>query len=58
MLLMRMELRWIVVDEELFAIKTISSRTQFVMNKPSERRNPVMHPDIDKRNSKDIYMGL
>ncbi|CEI96764.1 hypothetical protein RMCBS344292_10918 [Rhizopus microsporus] len=48
----------VVVDEELFAIETISSRTQFLMNKPSERPNPVMHPVMDKRNSEDIDMEL
>lgn len=47
-----------VVDEELFAIETISSRTQFLMNKPSERPNPAMHPVMDKKNSEDIDMEL
>lgn len=48
----------VVVDEELFAIETISSRTQFPMNKPSERPNLVMHPVMDKKNSEDIDMEL
>ncbi|KAI8376265.1 uncharacterized protein BYT42DRAFT_573997 [Radiomyces spectabilis] len=48
----------VVVDEKLFAIETISSRTQFLMNKPSERPNPVMHPVMDKRNSEDIDIEL
>ncbi|KAI7899554.1 uncharacterized protein BX663DRAFT_563725 [Cokeromyces recurvatus] len=39
-----------VINEELFAIETISSRTQFLMDKPSERPNPVMHPVMDKKN--------
>ncbi|KAG1454447.1 hypothetical protein G6F56_007319 [Rhizopus delemar] len=47
----------VAVDEELFAIETISSRTQFLMNKPSERSNPVMHLVMDK-NSEGIYMEL
>ncbi|KAI8881254.1 hypothetical protein K501DRAFT_188659 [Backusella circina FSU 941] len=41
----------VVVDEELFAIETISSCSQFILNKPSERPNPVMHPVMDKKNS-------
>lgn len=44
----------VVVDEELFAIETIISRTLFLVNKPSERRSPIMHPVMDKRNSEDI----
>lgn len=44
----------VVVDEELFAIETISSRTQFLMNKP----NPVMDPVMYKMNSEDIDMEL
>jgi transposase len=48
----------LVVDEELFAIETISSRTQFLMNKPPERySNPVMHPVSDDRNN-DVDMEL
>ena len=44
-----------VVDEELFAIETISSRTQFLMNKPPERpSNPVILPVTDERNSEDV----
>lgn len=37
----------VVVDEELFAIETIIFRTLFLVNKPSERRTPVMHPVMD-----------
>ncbi|KAG1442606.1 hypothetical protein G6F56_010995 [Rhizopus delemar] len=48
----------LAVDEELFAIETIGSRTQFLMNKPPERLNPVMHPVTDKRKNEDIDMGL
>ena len=45
----------LVVDEELFAIETISSRTQFLMNKPPERpSNPVILPVTDERNSEDV----
>ncbi|CEP17181.1 hypothetical protein [Parasitella parasitica] len=48
----------LVVDEELFAIETISSRTQFLMNKPPERySNPVMHPVSDDKNN-DVDMEL
>lgn len=48
----------LVVDEELFAIEIISSRTQFLMNKPPERySNPVMHPVSDDRNN-DVDMEL
>ena len=32
-----------VVDEELFAIEIISSRSQCLMNKPPERPIPTMH---------------
>jgi hypothetical protein len=45
----------LVVDEELFAIETISSRTQFLMNKPPERSsNPVMHTVAEE----DVDMEL
>ncbi|KAI8991858.1 hypothetical protein BDF20DRAFT_831862 [Mycotypha africana] len=41
----------LVVDEELYAIDTISSRTQFLMNKPPERpSNPVILPVADEIN--------
>jgi hypothetical protein len=47
----------LVVDEELFAVETISSRTQFLMNKPLERpSNPVILPVTDERNSEDVDM--
>lgn len=47
----------LVVDEELFAIETISSRTQFLANKPPERpHNPVMRAVADERSSEDVYM--
>jgi transposase len=49
----------LVVDEELFAIETISSRTQFLMNKPPGRpSNPAMRPVADKRNHEGIDMEL
>ncbi|KAL0095332.1 hypothetical protein J3Q64DRAFT_1631599, partial [Phycomyces blakesleeanus] len=32
----------VVIGEELFAIETTSSRTQFLMNNPLEGLNPVM----------------
>ncbi|KAG0758327.1 hypothetical protein G6F22_019683 [Rhizopus arrhizus] len=48
----------LVVDEELYAIETISSRTQFLMNKPPERpSNPVILPVADERNY-DVDMEL
>jgi hypothetical protein len=48
----------LVVDEELFAIETISSRTQFLMNKPLERRsNPVVRPVADEKNN-DVDMEV
>lgn len=38
----------LVVDDKLFAIETISSRTQFLANKPPERpHNPVMRAVAD-----------
>lgn len=49
----------LVVDEELFAIETISSRTQFLANRPPERpSNPVMNPVVDEWSSEDVYMEL
>ncbi|KAG0737125.1 hypothetical protein G6F24_018073 [Rhizopus arrhizus] len=48
----------LVVDEELFAIETLSSRTQFLKNKPPERPNPAMHPTAVERNSEDVDMEL
>lgn len=48
----------LVVDEELYAIETISSRTQFLMNKPPERQsNPIILPNVDERNC-DVDMEL
>lgn len=46
------------VDDELFAIETISSRSQYLMNKPLERPFPTMHSAADERNSKDVDMEL
>jgi hypothetical protein len=47
-----------IVDEELYAIETISSRTQFLMNKPPERpSSPVILPVADERNH-DVDMEL
>ena len=52
------EPRDLVVDEELFTIETISSRAQFVMNKPLERRsNPVVRPVADEKNN-DVDMAV
>ncbi|CEP08888.1 hypothetical protein [Parasitella parasitica] len=49
----------LTVDEELFAIQTISSCTQFHQNKPPERPlQPALHPVGDERNHADIYMEL
>ncbi|KAG0735307.1 hypothetical protein G6F57_001401 [Rhizopus arrhizus] len=48
----------LVVDEELFAIEAISSRTQFLMNKPPERPVPVTRPVVNGRNDEDIDMEL
>jgi len=49
----------LVVDEELFAIETISSRTQFLMNKPPERPfNPVVHSVANERSIEDVDMEL
>ncbi|KAG1466321.1 hypothetical protein G6F46_002024 [Rhizopus delemar] len=49
----------LVVDEELFAIETISYRTQFLMNKLPERpSNPVIHPVTNVRNNEDVDMEL
>ncbi|KAG0740696.1 hypothetical protein G6F57_005412 [Rhizopus arrhizus] len=40
------------------AVETISSRTQFLMNKPPERpSNPIMHPVADEKNN-DVDMEL
>ncbi|KAI8376796.1 hypothetical protein BD560DRAFT_326367, partial [Blakeslea trispora] len=45
----------LVVDEDLFAIETMSCRTQFLMNKSLERpSNPVIH----SRNNEDVDMEL
>lgn len=44
-----------LVIDKLFAIETVSSRAQFLVNKPPERpSNSAMHPDADKRNSGDV----
>lgn len=52
------ELIDLVIDEELFVIETISSRAQFLMNKPLERpSNPIMHPVVDEKNN-DVDMEL
>jgi hypothetical protein len=48
----------LVVDEELFAIETINSSTQFLMNKLPERTTRTMHPTTDERNSEDVDMDL
>ncbi|RCH89437.1 hypothetical protein CU097_009794 [Rhizopus azygosporus] len=49
----------LAIDEELFPIETISSRTQFLLNKPPERpSNPVMLPVTDERNNEDVDMKL
>ncbi|GAA5795613.1 hypothetical protein HPULCUR_000974 [Helicostylum pulchrum] len=46
----------LVVDEELFAIETISSRTQFLRNKPPERPCPVIQETSNERKSEDVDM--
>ncbi|ORE18631.1 hypothetical protein BCV71DRAFT_263698 [Rhizopus microsporus] len=47
----------LVIDEDLFAIETISSRIQFLRNKPPEKPcNPVIYPVTDKRNNEVIDM--
>jgi transposase len=48
----------LVVDEELFAIETISSRTQFLMNKPPERYIYTMPPAAAEGDSEDVAMEL
>ncbi|CEP09236.1 hypothetical protein [Parasitella parasitica] len=49
----------LVVDEELFAIETLSSRTQFLKNKPPERpSNPAMHSTAVEKNSEDIFSSI
>ncbi|CEI92061.1 hypothetical protein RMCBS344292_06335 [Rhizopus microsporus] len=49
----------LAIDEELFPIETISSRAQFLLNKPPERpSNPVMLPVTDERNNEDVDMEL
>ncbi|KAG0776658.1 hypothetical protein G6F22_012420 [Rhizopus arrhizus] len=48
----------LVVDEELFAIETISSRTQFLMNKPPERYIHTMPPAAAEGDSEDVAMEL
>ncbi|KAG1503159.1 hypothetical protein G6F52_012303 [Rhizopus delemar] len=49
----------LVVDEELLAIETLSSRTQFLKNKPPETlSNPELHPTAVEENSEDVDMEL
>jgi hypothetical protein len=49
----------LTVDEKLFAIKTISSRTQFLQNKPPERPpKPALHSIVNDRNHVDDYMEV
>jgi hypothetical protein len=49
----------LVVNEELFAIETIISRTQFLNNKPSERYSFLAMLSIaDERKDKDADMEL
>ena len=49
----------LVIDEDLFAFETISSRIQFLRNKPPEKPcNPVIYPVTDKRNNEVIDMEL
>jgi hypothetical protein len=49
----------LVVDEELFVIETVSSRTRFLTNKPPERLfKPALLPTADESNSKDVDMEL
>ncbi|KAI7866049.1 hypothetical protein BDF14DRAFT_1875385 [Spinellus fusiger] len=52
------ELMDLVIDKELFAIKTISSHTQFLMNTPPKRLIPTMHPTVDERHNEDVVMEL
>lgn len=55
----RVEPMDLVVDEELFAIETVSSCTQFLMNKPPERPfNTSMQLTIDEKKSEDIDIEL
>lgn len=51
---------YLSVDEELFAIETLSSRTQFLQNKPPERppKPTVLHSAGDERSHIDDYMEL
>jgi hypothetical protein len=46
----------LIVDEELFTIERISSRTQFLMNKPPERPHPAIHPAANEMSSEDVDM--
>ncbi|KAG1146957.1 hypothetical protein G6F37_005351 [Rhizopus arrhizus] len=48
----------LVVDEELFAIETISSYTQFLMNKPPERPSNIVMPPITDEMNNDVDMEL
>ncbi|KAI7872043.1 hypothetical protein BDF14DRAFT_1717730, partial [Spinellus fusiger] len=47
-----------VINEELFTIKTISSCSQCIMNKPSERPIPTIHLTADERHNEDVVMEL
>jgi hypothetical protein len=48
----------LVVDEELFAIETISSHTQFLKNRPTDEVSiPLILPEGNKRISEDVCMG-
>ncbi|KAL0073464.1 hypothetical protein F4703DRAFT_1745985, partial [Phycomyces blakesleeanus] len=48
----------LVADEELFAIETISSHTQFLMNKSLERFIHPMVPVAAERHNEDVAMEL
>ncbi|KAG1349283.1 hypothetical protein G6F62_003630 [Rhizopus arrhizus] len=48
----------LVVDEELFAIETISFHTQFLMNKPPERPSNIVVPPITDEMNNNVDMEL
>ncbi|KAG0743972.1 hypothetical protein G6F60_003385 [Rhizopus arrhizus] len=48
----------LVVDEEPFSIETISSRTQFLMNKTPDRPIHTMVPAAAEKHSEDVPMKL
>lgn len=53
------ELMELAVDEELFAIETISSSIQFLQSKPPERLSKsTMYPPEGRRSDVDAYMEL